>query len=102
MGYRAFRGNGAILADDMGLGKTIQTISILWTLMKQGPYGGVPSVKKALVVCPGALVKNWEKEFRKWLGIERIAVFAVSPEKKVEEFVISPVYSVRQPLPAPL
>ncbi len=79
---------------DMGLGKTIQTITTMWTLMKQGPYGGTPIVRKALVVCPGALVKNWEKEFRKWLGIERIAVYAVSPEKKVDEFIISPVYQV--------
>jgi hypothetical protein len=75
-------------------GKTIQTITTLWTLMKQGPYGGVPVVRKSLIVCPGALVKNWEKEFKKWLGVERIAVFAVAPDKKVDEFVISPVYQV--------
>jgi DNA repair and recombination protein RAD54B len=77
-----------------GLGKTIQCITLLWTLMKQGMYGGVPVVRRSLVVCPGALVKNWEKEFRKWLGIERILVFAVSPEKKVDDFVLSPAYQV--------
>lgn len=30
---------GAILADEMGLGKSIQTISLVWTLLKQGPFG---------------------------------------------------------------
>lgn len=32
--------HGAILADEMGLGKTLQTISLIWTLLRQGPWGG--------------------------------------------------------------
>ena len=27
---------GAILADEMGLGKTLQTIAVIWTLLRQG------------------------------------------------------------------
>ena len=58
MGMRSFNGEGAILADDMGLGKTLQTITLLWTLLKQNPvYGDSPVVKKALIVCPVSLVK---------------------------------------------
>ena len=68
----------------MGLGKTVQCISVIWTLLKQGPYGGKPVIRKAIVITPGSLVKNWCKEFRKWLGNERMKVFSVSAENKVE------------------
>ncbi|CUV04061.1 unnamed protein product [Cryptosporidium hominis] len=66
MGLRDFDGNGCILADDMGLGKTLQSITILWTLLNQG-FDGKPSVRKAVVVCPASLVKNWASEIEKWL-----------------------------------
>ena len=68
---------GAILADEMGLGKTLQCVCVLWTLLRQGPYGGQPVLKRALVVCPGSLVKNWAAEFNKWLGRERIHVYTI-------------------------
>lgn len=52
MGMRDYEGEGAILADEMGLGKTLQTITLLWTLLKQNPiYEDAPVVKKALIVC---------------------------------------------------
>ncbi|EEA07418.1 SNF2 family N-terminal domain-containing protein [Cryptosporidium muris RN66] len=66
MGLRAFEGHGCILADDMGLGKTLQSITILWTLLNQG-FDGKPAVRKAVVVCPASLVKNWAYEIEKWL-----------------------------------
>uniref|UniRef100_A0A2C9L5H7 DNA repair and recombination protein RAD54B n=1 Tax=Biomphalaria glabrata TaxID=6526 RepID=A0A2C9L5H7_BIOGL len=94
MGMRNYQGHGAILADDMGLGKTLQCITLIWTLLKQGPFGGRPVVKKVLVVTPGSLVKNWFLEFKKWLGLERLNVFAVSGDKKPEEFVKSNKYPV--------
>lgn len=76
--YRRLSGRcGAILADEMGLGKTLQCVCVLWTLLRQGPYGGRPVLKRALVVCPGSLVKNWAAEFNKWLGRERISVYTV-------------------------
>ncbi|XP_062508935.1 DNA repair and recombination protein RAD54B-like isoform X2 [Corticium candelabrum] len=93
MSMRPFSGQGAILADEMGLGKTLQCITLLWTLMKQGPYGGRPVVKKAVIITPSSLVKNWQQEFRKWLGSERLHVFAVTSDRRVEEFshCLSPV-----------
>ena len=94
MGMRDFQGHGAILADEMGLGKTLQCITALWTLYKQGPYGGKPVIKKALVVTPGSLVQNWEREFNKWLGSERLNVYSVSSDRKVEDFVSSCLYPV--------
>ncbi|GAB1599245.1 DNA repair and recombination protein RAD54B-like [Argonauta hians] len=90
MGMRDFKGNGAILADDMGLGKTLQCIGLLWTLYKQGPYGGKPILHRILIVTPSSLVKNWFQEFKKWLGTERISVFTVDADKKVDEYLLRP------------
>ena len=64
-------------ADEMGLGKTLQSIAIIWTLLKQGPSGGKPVIRRALILAPSSLVKNWQNEFEKWLGRERIDVYAV-------------------------
>ncbi|XP_029447555.1 DNA repair and recombination protein RAD54B [Rhinatrema bivittatum] len=94
MGMRMNNRFGAILADEMGLGKTLQCISLIWTLLCQGPYGSKPAIKQALIVTPGSLVKNWRKEFQKWLGTERIRVFAVDQDHRVEDFCNSSLYSV--------
>lgn len=96
MGMRSFNGEGAILADDMGLGKTLQTITLLWTLLKQNPiYERPPVVRKALIVCPVTLVSNWRKEFRKWLGNERIGVFVFDDKRKrLTDFTMGKAYSV--------
>ncbi|XP_046370032.2 DNA repair and recombination protein RAD54B-like [Haliotis rufescens] len=94
MGFRDFAGQGAILADDMGLGKTLQCITMLWTLLKQGPYGGKPVIRRALIITPGSLVKNWFQEFKKWLGSERLKVFAVTANNRVEEYTKTAIYPV--------
>ncbi|CAP31417.2 Protein CBR-RAD-54 [Caenorhabditis briggsae] len=59
--------HGCIMADEMGLGKTLQCISLLWTLLRQSP-DACPTVSKSIIVCPSSLVKNWDKEIKKWLG----------------------------------
>lgn len=41
----------------MGLGKTVQVIALLSMLLKMGPYGGVPVVRRCLIVTPGSLVQ---------------------------------------------
>ncbi|KAF9325894.1 DNA repair and recombination protein rad54b [Podila minutissima] len=89
-------GQGAILADEMGLGKTLQTITLLWTLLKQSPYYGEESavVKRVLVVCPASLITNWCKEFKKWLGDERLKVFAVDSKSALTDFTLGRVYPV--------
>ena len=47
---------GCIMADEMGLGKTLQCITLMWTLLKQGP-DCKPIIEKAIVVAPSSLVK---------------------------------------------
>lgn len=63
-----FNGQGCILADDMGLGKTLQSIVVLHTLLKQGFKPGERVARKALVVTPTSLIKNWANEITKWVG----------------------------------
>lgn len=96
MGLRDFDGKGAILADEMGLGKTLQTIALLWTLLKQSPNAGdQPVIKKALIVCPVTLINNWRKEFRKWLGSDRLGVYVFDDVKKrISDFTKGRAYSV--------
>lgn len=59
--------HGCIMADEMGLGKTLQCITLLWTLVRQGPECK-PVCDKGIIVCPSSLVKNWSNEIHKWLG----------------------------------
>jgi DNA repair and recombination protein RAD54 and RAD54-like protein len=47
---------GCIMADEMGLGKTLQCITLMWTLLRQGP-DAKPLIDKAIVVAPSSLVK---------------------------------------------
>lgn len=94
MGLRDFDGHGAILADEMGLGKTLQTIALLWTLLKQSPSGHGSSIKKVLIVCPATLVNNWRKEFRKWLGLDRIGVLIADGKARINHFTHGKSYSV--------
>lgn len=96
MGMKGHCGEGAVLADEMGLGKTLQTIALLWTLLKQNPiYEEGPAIKKALIVCPVTLIENWRHEFRKWLGNERVGVYVVENSKqRLTDFTRGRAYSI--------
>ncbi|KAF0696783.1 Aste57867_12445 [Aphanomyces stellatus] len=85
-GVRGFAGNGCILADDMGLGKTLQSICIMYTLLctsMENP--DLPTINRAIVVCPTSLVKNWDDEIIKWLKgkVKTIALFESGRENVV-------------------
>jgi DNA repair and recombination protein RAD54B len=96
MGMRSFNGQGALLADEMGLGKTLQTIALIWTLLKQNPiHGSSGVIKKALIVCPVTLMDNWKREFNKWLGNQNIGVFVADGQKiRLSDFTHGRSYSV--------
>lgn len=73
---------GCIMADEMGLGKTLQCITLIWTLVKQGP-DGQPIANKVIIVAPSSLVKNWDNELHKWLS-GRISALAIASGSKDE------------------
>lgn len=79
------RANGCIMADEMGLGKTLQCIALLWTLLKQSPDAGKPTIQKAIVACPSSLVRNWANELTKWLGADAVTPFAIDGKTPKEE-----------------
>ena len=87
MGLRNFDGQGCILADDMGLGKTLTTIALLWTLLRQNPvFRDPPVIRKALIVCPVSLIRNWKREFKKWLGRDRLGVLEFEEKTRLSSF----------------
>jgi DNA repair and recombination protein RAD54B len=96
MGMRSFNGQGALLADEMGLGKTLQTITLIWTLLKQNPiHGSSGVIKKALIVCPVTLMDNWKREFNKWLGNQNIGVLVADGQNvRLTDFTHGKSYSV--------
>ncbi|KAG8963765.1 helicase [Tulasnella sp. 419] len=96
MGMRKHEGNGCILADEMGLGKTLQTVALIWTLLKQNPYGNVSGVVgKVMIVCPVSLINNWKKEVHKWLGRDRVQVFVGDKDKAhVKQFANSRTHQI--------
>ncbi|WCJ17659.1 DNA repair and recombination protein RAD54 [Euphorbia peplus] len=85
--------NGCILADDMGLGKTLQSITLLYTLLRQG-FDGKPMVRKAIIVTPTSLVSNWEAEIKKWVG-DRVKLIALCESTRND--VISGIDSFTSP-----
>lgn len=75
------------------LGKTLQSITLLYTLLRQG-FDGNPMVKKAIIVTPTSLVSNWEAEIKKWVG-ERVKLVALCESSRDD--VISSIDNFRSP-----
>ncbi|XP_012141551.1 DNA repair and recombination protein RAD54-like isoform X2 [Megachile rotundata] len=81
-GQRIEGAYGCIMADEMGLGKTLQCITLMWTLLKQGPEAK-PLIEKAIIVAPSSLVKNWYNEIFKWLK-NRVQPLAIDGGNKAD------------------
>jgi DNA repair and recombination RAD54-like protein len=100
-GLKDFKGAGALLADDMGLGKTLQSVALIYTLLKTGITANkLPTCQRIIVVCPCSLVKNWENEFVKWLGVGAVKALAIAEadrktvEKNLDIFVKTKMFNV--------
>lgn len=102
MGMRDFNGHGCILADDMGLGKTLQSVTLIYTLLKTSITNkrNIPTARRVIVVCPCSLVKNWDNEFTKWLGAGTVKTLPIAEadrktvEKNLDAFVKTKLFSV--------
>ncbi|KAF3490512.1 DNA repair and recombination protein RAD54 [Arthroderma uncinatum] len=79
--------SGCIMADGMGLGKTLQCITLMWTLLKQSPEAGKPTVQKCVIACPATLVGNWANELVKWLGKDAINPFVIDGKASKAELI---------------
>lgn len=75
------------------LGKTLQSITLLYTLLRQG-FEKKPMVKKAVIVTPTSLVSNWEAEIMKWVG-ERVRLVALC--ESTRDDVVSSINSFTSP-----
>jgi len=77
----------------VGLGKTLQAITLLWTLLRQGPEGR-PIARRVLIVCPTSLVSNWDQECEKWLK-GRVRTLPIADASRAD--VISSVAAFLRP-----
>lgn len=68
-----------LLGDEMGLGKTIQAISFLATKKDSLP---------AIVVCPASLKINWQREIKKWTGMNSQIISGKKEQEFTEDIII--------------
>ena len=85
----------------MGLGKTLQSVTLIYTLLKTGiTSDNQPTAKRVIVVCPCSLVKNWENEFVKWLGPGTVKTLALAEadrktvEKNIDCFAKTKLFNI--------
>jgi DNA repair and recombination RAD54-like protein len=71
------------LRDFHRLGKTLQSITLLWTLLKQG-FDGKPMAKRVVIITPTSLVSNWEQEITKWLSHRTVNVLAMCESTRAD------------------
>lgn len=60
---------GCLLFDEMGLGKTLTSIAVIWSYIQASKKSRILGGSRAIVVCPSSLIDNWDKEFKKWIGV---------------------------------
>jgi DNA repair and recombination protein RAD54 and RAD54-like protein len=80
----------------------LQCISLIWTLLRQGP-DCKPLIEKAIIVTPSSLVKNWYNEINKWLHnkVMSLAMDGGSKDeidKKLKLFMFQSGRRIMQPI----
>lgn len=89
------------MSDSIGLGKTLQSVTLIYSLLKTSIVPNKePTAKRVIVVCPCSLVKNWDNEFTKWLGPGTVKTLALAEsdkktvEKSMDLFVRTKMFNV--------
>jgi SNF2 family DNA or RNA helicase len=75
--------DAALLADEMGLGKTAQAILALRLMFHRG------EIRRALVVCPKALVHNWARELKMWAPDIPFETIEGDPDRRRSAWLVS-------------
>lgn len=75
--------DNALLGDEMGLGKSIQTIMAIRILVQQG------KISKVLLICPKAVLGDWEKKLEDWAPELRVLKVRGTREQR-EQYWKSP------------
>ena len=78
---------GCILADYMGLGKTLQSLTLLYTCLKNSKNSAI--INKAIVVSPLSLVKVWQKQLHKWFNDKIIPIVASGDRDNIKHKIES-------------
>ena len=68
-----------LVADDVGLGKTIEAGLVFWPLIAKG------IVRRLLIICPAALVEQWNQRLRTMFDI-RVALYAGDADTERTDF----------------
>ncbi len=71
---------GALLGDDMGTGKTVQAVVALRILVQKG------EVRKALVVCPLAVLPAWAEHLESWGRILNVSLVRGSKAERRQQW----------------
>ncbi len=66
----------ALLADEMGTGKTVMTIVALKMMMR------INEVKSALILCPPAVIYEWEQHLADWFPEAVLSIVRGMPESR--------------------
>jgi len=62
------------------------------------PLQGLPVARRAVVVTPSSLTKNWRDEVRRWLGDERLQVALLTSGAEAKQQVVHAPMQMTNPV----
>lgn len=80
-------GMGALFREDMGRGKTLALYLYLWEQARRRVQRGQPRFGQgaaALILVPKTLLGQWEEQWQRWMGVERLGVLFLPPGHELD------------------